>query len=291
MVQVIGTASEAPARRSQDLDRVDGDRGAARPHRPLRRGEPAGRSRRCRRCAADGRVAVLRGLDPHPAQLRDRGQAPVGRHDDLLGRHVVGEEGRVAARHGRDDRRRSASTRSSCATSRRACRRRSPDGPTPRWSTAATAGTSTPPRRCSTRTRSAATSARSTGCRIAIVGDIKHSRVARSNVAGVHRARCRGHARRATDAAAAVARRAGRCTVSHDLDAVLADVDVCYLLRMQLERMTEALVPSLREYTDALRPDRRSAPTDSARRADHAPRPDEPRRRDRPRGRRPAQRR
>jgi len=36
---------------------------------------------------------------------------------------------------------------------------------------------------------------------------------------------------------------------SHDLDAVLGDVDVVYLLRMQRERMTEALVPSLREYT------------------------------------------
>ena len=38
-------------------------------------------------------------------------------------------------------------------------------------------------------------------------------------------------------------------TVSHDLDAVLGEVDVVGLLRMQLERMTEALVPSLREYT------------------------------------------
>jgi len=37
--------------------------------------------------------------------------------------------------------------------------------------------------------------------------------------------------------------------VSHDLDAVLAKVDVVYLLRMQRERMTEALLPSLREYT------------------------------------------
>jgi aspartate carbamoyltransferase catalytic subunit len=34
-----------------------------------------------------------------------------------------------------------------------------------------------------------------------------------------------------------------------DLDAVIGDVDVLYLLRMQQERMTESLVPSLREYT------------------------------------------
>jgi aspartate carbamoyltransferase catalytic subunit len=39
--------------------------------------------------------------------------------------------------------------------------------------------------------------------------------------------------------------------VSHDLDAVLPDVDVVYLLRMQQERMTEALIPSLREYTSS----------------------------------------
>jgi aspartate carbamoyltransferase catalytic subunit len=37
--------------------------------------------------------------------------------------------------------------------------------------------------------------------------------------------------------------------VSHDLDAVLPKSDVVYLLRMQRERQTEALLPSLREYT------------------------------------------
>jgi aspartate carbamoyltransferase catalytic subunit len=37
--------------------------------------------------------------------------------------------------------------------------------------------------------------------------------------------------------------------VSHDLDNVLAKVDVVYLLRMQAERQIEALLPSLREYT------------------------------------------
>jgi aspartate carbamoyltransferase catalytic subunit len=37
--------------------------------------------------------------------------------------------------------------------------------------------------------------------------------------------------------------------VSHDLDDVLPKADVVYLLRMQRERQTEALLPSLREYT------------------------------------------
>jgi aspartate carbamoyltransferase catalytic subunit len=37
--------------------------------------------------------------------------------------------------------------------------------------------------------------------------------------------------------------------VSNALDPLLADVDVLYLLRMQRERMDDALLPSLREYT------------------------------------------
>ena len=37
--------------------------------------------------------------------------------------------------------------------------------------------------------------------------------------------------------------------VTSDLDHVLPDVDVVYLLRIQRERQQEALFPSLREYT------------------------------------------
>jgi aspartate carbamoyltransferase catalytic subunit len=37
--------------------------------------------------------------------------------------------------------------------------------------------------------------------------------------------------------------------VSYDLDDVVPKLDVCYLLRMQLERQEQALVPTLREYT------------------------------------------
>jgi aspartate carbamoyltransferase catalytic subunit len=86
------------------------------------------------------------------------------------------------------------------------------------------------------------------GRRIAIVGDVKHSRVARSDVAAF------------TALGAEVTLVAPPTLlppdmtgwpvrVSHDLDAVLPDVDVVYLLRMQHERMTEALLPTLREYT------------------------------------------
>jgi aspartate carbamoyltransferase catalytic subunit len=86
------------------------------------------------------------------------------------------------------------------------------------------------------------------GLRVAIVGDVKHSRVARSNVLAF------------TSLGAEVVLVAPGTLlppslagwpveVSHDLDAVLPKVDVVYLLRMQAERMTEALLPSLREYT------------------------------------------
>ena len=37
--------------------------------------------------------------------------------------------------------------------------------------------------------------------------------------------------------------------MSTDLDAVLPKADVVYLLRIQAERQSEALLPSLREYT------------------------------------------
>ena len=37
--------------------------------------------------------------------------------------------------------------------------------------------------------------------------------------------------------------------VVSNLDEVLDDIDILYLLRMQKERMNEALVPNLREYT------------------------------------------
>jgi aspartate carbamoyltransferase catalytic subunit len=86
------------------------------------------------------------------------------------------------------------------------------------------------------------------GRRVAIVGDIAHSRVARSDVWAF------------TKLGAEVllvgpptllppSLEGWPVRVEHDLDRVLAEVDVVYLLRMQRERMTEALLPSLREYT------------------------------------------
>ena len=86
------------------------------------------------------------------------------------------------------------------------------------------------------------------GLRIAIVGDVKHSRVARSNILAFSLLGAEVVA--VAPPTLLPADMAGwPCEVSHDLDEVLTKVDVVEILRMQRERMTEALVPSLREYT------------------------------------------
>ena len=101
------------------------------------------------------------------------------------------------------------------------------------------------------------------GLRIGIVGDITHSRVARSDVAAMSALGAR--ITLVAPPTLLPSSLAGwPVEVSHDLDAVLADLDVIYVLRLQRERTTESLLPSLREYSatyglsskraDALRP-------------------------------------
>src|SRR5947207_5259897 len=86
------------------------------------------------------------------------------------------------------------------------------------------------------------------GRHIAIVGDIKHSRVARSNLLAF--VSLGAEVTLVAPQTLLAARLDGwPVKVSHDLDAVLPSADVVYLLRMQRERMNEMLIPSLREYT------------------------------------------
>ena len=86
------------------------------------------------------------------------------------------------------------------------------------------------------------------GLSIAIVGDIRHSRVARSNVIAFSTLG-------ATVTLVAPptllppSLEGWPVEVSHDIDAVVAKSDVVYLLRLQSERMHEQFLPSLREYT------------------------------------------
>ncbi|MCU1352191.1 MAG: aspartate carbamoyltransferase [Acidimicrobiales bacterium] len=86
------------------------------------------------------------------------------------------------------------------------------------------------------------------GRHIAIIGDIKHSRVARSDVLAF--AALGAEITLVAPPTLLPPNLEGwPVRVSHDLDSVLPTVDAAYLLRMQRERMTEALLPSLREYT------------------------------------------
>jgi aspartate carbamoyltransferase catalytic subunit len=85
------------------------------------------------------------------------------------------------------------------------------------------------------------------GCRVAIVGDVKNSRVARSNVKAFHALGC--ELTLVGPPTLMPERLDGwPVQVSYDLDDVLSDVDVIYLLRIQRERIDDALFPSLREY-------------------------------------------
>jgi aspartate carbamoyltransferase catalytic subunit len=86
------------------------------------------------------------------------------------------------------------------------------------------------------------------GLRIVIVGDVKHSRVARSNVLAF--TRLGAEVTLVAPPTLLPPNLTGwPVAVSHDLDAVLPKADVVYLLRMQKERQIESLLPSLREYT------------------------------------------
>ena len=86
------------------------------------------------------------------------------------------------------------------------------------------------------------------GMHIGIIGDVKHSRVARSDVLAFTRLGAEVTLV-APPTLLPPSLEGWPVRVAHDLDAVLPTLDVAYLLRMQKERMTEHLVPSLREYT------------------------------------------
>ncbi len=93
------------------------------------------------------------------------------------------------------------------------------------------------------------------GKRIWIVGDVLHSRVARSNLIGF---RAMGAEVTVCGPPALIPRgiEALGCDVTHSLDR-LGEADVVYALRMQNERMSESFVPSLREYATRFQIDSR----------------------------------
>ena len=86
------------------------------------------------------------------------------------------------------------------------------------------------------------------GLTIAIVGDIRHSRVARSNVAAFTML----GARVVLVAPSTLLPDESRhwpVEVTTDMDSIVGDVDVLYMLRLQSERMAQGLIPHLGEYS------------------------------------------
>jgi aspartate carbamoyltransferase catalytic subunit len=85
------------------------------------------------------------------------------------------------------------------------------------------------------------------GLRMAIVGDVRHSRVARSLSFAATRM---GMDVTLVGPPTLIPPEAPGwgVTVSHDIDAVLPKLDVCYMLRVQRERQRQQFFPSVREY-------------------------------------------
>jgi aspartate carbamoyltransferase catalytic subunit len=85
------------------------------------------------------------------------------------------------------------------------------------------------------------------GLKVAIVGDIAHSRVARSNILGLRKLGAEvvvvGPPTLVPSAITAMG-----CQISHSLDDVLGQADVINMLRVQFERFSSNLFPSVREY-------------------------------------------
>jgi aspartate carbamoyltransferase catalytic subunit len=85
------------------------------------------------------------------------------------------------------------------------------------------------------------------GLSVAIVGDVAHSRVARSNIHGMKKL---GMTVTVAGPPTLIPPFVGELgvKVSHRLEDAIRDVDVIMMLRLQQERMAGGLIPSLREY-------------------------------------------
>ena len=86
------------------------------------------------------------------------------------------------------------------------------------------------------------------GLSVAIVGDVAHSRVARSNIHGMRKL---GMSVTVAGPPTLIPPFVGELgvKVSHRLEDAIRDVDVIMMLRLQQERMAAGLIPSLREYS------------------------------------------
>jgi aspartate carbamoyltransferase catalytic subunit len=86
------------------------------------------------------------------------------------------------------------------------------------------------------------------GLKVVIVGDIMHSRVAKSNIWGLTKLGARVTVVGPPTLIPAPIRELG-VQVETDLSRALSDADVVNILRIQLERQTKAYFPTLKEYS------------------------------------------
>jgi len=92
------------------------------------------------------------------------------------------------------------------------------------------------------------------GLKVAIVGDIRHSRVARSNAhllskLGAHVALAGPRTLLPFGLEKQIAPSEGSVTFAPDINEAIKDADVVMMLRIQLERQSGGFFPSLREYS------------------------------------------
>ena len=86
------------------------------------------------------------------------------------------------------------------------------------------------------------------GVKVAIVGDVLHSRVARSNVMLLEKLGAQVFLV-APPTLLPVGVENWPARISYDLDSVLPQIDAIMMLRIQMERMTDSFFPSAREYS------------------------------------------
>jgi len=85
------------------------------------------------------------------------------------------------------------------------------------------------------------------GLSVAIVGDVAHSRVARSNIHGMRKLGMTVTVAGPPTLIPPFVQELG-CKVAYRLEDAIRDVDVVMMLRLQNERMASGLIPSVREY-------------------------------------------
>jgi aspartate carbamoyltransferase catalytic subunit len=86
------------------------------------------------------------------------------------------------------------------------------------------------------------------GLKVAIIGDITHSRVARSNIQGLTKLGSQLYLAGPPTMMPPGIERLGNVTVCNSLTEAISDADVVMMLRIQQERQGKTLMPNTREY-------------------------------------------